>query len=210
MDVRWVYAAPWMIDWGRPDVAHHLDPAFGRNPSTHPSTPNLALIFMRQVSTGGGFSHVLVARQPVDNRAMRSSRGIVSFAPLWVDGTANLNTNLDALPEQILGFVYATLWSAEFRRRHADALCRDVPRVPLARYDPAVAAAGRRLMAIHLGEANEGPSDTTPSQLGGTDAASRYKKSRMKRGRAMALDERRAHDKILAATTATQQWILGR
>ena len=49
----------------------------------------LALVWMRQVSTGAGFSHALVSRAPVDNRCMRSSRGIVTFAPLFVDGVAH-------------------------------------------------------------------------------------------------------------------------
>ena len=210
LDVRWVYAAPWMIDWGRPDVARHLDTWFG--PEAQPpdlwstaGASNLAIVWMRQVSTGGGFSHVLVSRQPVDNRCMRSSRGIVSFAPLMVSGRSNVA--LDGVdPMDALGFAYATLWSPAFRARHQDDLCREVPRVPLDRFDPDVARFGRRLIALHLGEsAPVGGGDAEP--MGGVDPAARYRKACARGGRAVRSEEVERAAWIEAVAATTRRWI---
>ena len=44
---------------------------------------NLGLIFMRQVALHDAYSHFAVSRAMVDNRAFYSSRGIMSFAPLY-------------------------------------------------------------------------------------------------------------------------------
>lgn len=37
---------------------------------------------MRQVASGDGYSHFLVSRLPVDNRAFYSNKEIMTFAPL--------------------------------------------------------------------------------------------------------------------------------
>lgn len=213
LDVRWVYAAPWMIDWGRPDVAGALDPAFARDPRTDlaPATStNLALLWMRQVSTGGRFSHALVTRQPPDNRCMRSSRGICSFAPLWIGQSSNVTApGLEGEdPLDVLGFVYAQLWSPGFVEQFHEELCADVPRVPLDRYDPAVAARGRWLMALHLGEVaveRDGPG----CELGGVDAPRRYRKARTKRGRALVASLDAEVARVAAIAAATAAWQLG-
>ena len=44
---------------------------------------NLGLVFMRQVALHDAYSHFAVSRAMVDNRAFYSSRGIMSFAPLY-------------------------------------------------------------------------------------------------------------------------------
>ncbi len=220
LDVRYVYAAPWMVDWGRPDVARHLDPWFGPPLSEAPPAEQVALVWMRQVSTGGRFSHVLVARQPVDNRCMRSSRGISSFAPLFVDGRPNLRppaTLADVAPRDVLGFVYATLWDLTYIDRHHASLCREVPRVPLERFDPVIAARGRWLVSLHLGDVEPmGAGDAHPvgesvavfdgAQLGGVDASARFRRARSAGGRRLTPHERERATWVAQVAQLTRRW----
>ncbi|NWJ94177.1 MAG: N-6 DNA methylase [Chloroflexi bacterium] len=65
---------------------------------------NLGLIFMRQVALDGNYSHFLVTRLPVDNRAFYSNKGIMNLAPLYLypdkskpklDGTEETSTTPD-------------------------------------------------------------------------------------------------------------------
>ena len=71
-DMRDVFYAPYFIERGRQDVMRHM------------LQPNLSLCFMRQVSSGEAFSHVLVSQHVVDNRTFFSSKGIVQQAPLYL------------------------------------------------------------------------------------------------------------------------------
>ena len=58
-------------------------------------------------------------------------------------------------PEDILDYIYALLHSSEYRRRYADFLKSDFPRVPLTSDRPlfaALVALGNRLASLHLME----------------------------------------------------------
>ena len=149
-DVRWVYWADWMVDWPRPEVTGHLL-----------NDGNLGLVFMRQAASGDAYSHFLVSRQPVDNRACYSNKGIMTLAPLYLheeaepqggvlafggSGTranftpAFLQALYDALeqttasrptPEDIFHYAYAVFHSPSYRTRYAEFLKIDFPRLPL-------------------------------------------------------------------------------
>jgi hypothetical protein len=71
-DVRWLYYTASMVDWGRPDIMRQM---------LH---PNVSLCFMRQVSSGEAYTHVLASEHMVDNRTFFSSRGIIQQAPLYL------------------------------------------------------------------------------------------------------------------------------
>lgn len=77
------------------------------------------------------------------------------------DGTGDLETTFG--PEDVFHYVYAILHSPEYRRRYADFLKADFPRIPLTN-DRALfaklATLGKRLAALHLME-TEG--ETTPA-----------------------------------------------
>jgi hypothetical protein len=148
-DVRWIYWTEGMVDWPRPEVNGHLL-----------NEGNLALVFMRQVASGDGYSHFLVSRLPVDNRACYSNKGIMTFAPLhlhessarrqaelYFDSTgtrANFtpafrealraklgNAAAKLTPEDIFYYAYAVFHSPGYRSRYAEFLKIDFPRLPL-------------------------------------------------------------------------------
>ena len=78
-----------------------------------------------------------------------------------LEGTGDLETTFG--PEAVFHYVYAILHSPEYRRRYADFLKSDFPRIPLTN-DRALftrlAALGKQLAALHLME-TEG--ETTPA-----------------------------------------------
>ncbi|MFN9410234.1 MAG: type ISP restriction/modification enzyme [Akkermansiaceae bacterium] len=148
-DIRWIYWTEGMVDWPRPEGNGHLL-----------NEGNLALVFMRQVASGDGYSHFLVSRLPVDNRACYSNKGIMTFAPLHLhessarrhgelsfDSTgtrANFTPAFTAAlraklgnaaakftPEDIFHYAYAVLHSPGYRSRYAEFLKIDFPRLPL-------------------------------------------------------------------------------
>ena len=140
-------------------------------------TPNLALLFMRQVALDQDFSHVGLADTVVDNRAFYSSRGIMFLAPLYISQSADelqdaagCRSNIspefltllwaytghtgDTLKaEMIVHYIYAVLHSPTYRQRYAEFLKTDFPRVPLTQkrdlFDK-LAALGDELAALHL------------------------------------------------------------
>jgi len=148
-DVRWIYWTEGMVDWTRPEANGHLL-----------NKGNIALAFMRQAATGDGYSHFLVSRLPVDNRACYSNKGIMTLAPLYLHekearrhaellfkGTGNrtnftpaFTTALRAklgdatttlIPEDIFYYAYAVFHSPSYRNRYAEFLKTDFPRLPL-------------------------------------------------------------------------------
>ncbi len=150
-DERWIYWDENMVDWPRPEVNGHLL-----------NEGNLAIVFMRQVASGDGYSHFLLSRLPVDARACYSNKGIISFAPLFLHesspgkpgelrfedtGTrANftsafinaLHSNLGNIaakltPEEILFYAYGVFNSPGYRRRYSEFLKTDFPRLPITR-----------------------------------------------------------------------------
>ena len=70
------------------------------------------------------------------------------------DGVGDLSTTFG--PEDVFHYIYAVLHSPEYRRRYADFLRSDFPRIPLTD-DPtlfaALAGLGQRLATLHLMEA---------------------------------------------------------
>jgi len=134
---------------------------------------------MRQVSSSDVYSQVLVSEQMVYNRTFFSSRGIIQQAPLYIyipNDTSdlfsghstgekipnldpkileNLTTNFktEITPEDIFYYIYAVLYSNNYRTKYAEFLKIKFPRIPftknyklftrLSRY-------GQQLADLHL------------------------------------------------------------
>ena len=84
----------------------------------------------------------------------------LAFIP---DGTGNLTTTFG--PEDVFHYIYAILHSPEYRRRYADFLKSDFPRVPVTNCGAlfeSLAALGKRLTALHLMEADDGEAPVFP------------------------------------------------
>lgn len=143
--------------------------------------PNRALISVRQVAEGV-FNHVFAADELVDFRATFSSKGGAYVMPLHVavpwdrnDQEVNLHrefmaalsekTGLTFLEQENSGeigpadafhYIYAILHSPEYRRRYADLLKMDFPRIPVtssAELFWRMVSLGNRLASLHLMEA---------------------------------------------------------
>ena len=140
---------------------------------------NISLIAMRQVSIDGDFDHIGVSREVVNNRAFYSTKGKISYFPLWLYSDARrvpalspsfiftLQSSLSLTPadyhpedttaplhaEKIFHYLYAVLHSPAFRQRYAAFLRTDFPRIPipgsLAVFN-ALAALGEQLVQWHL------------------------------------------------------------
>lgn len=132
---------------------------------------NLALVYMRQVASGGGYSHFMVSRSIVDARSCYSNKGTMSLAPLYLlaendllkDPVSNFNpvflAQLSATlsaqpnPEDIFHYAYAVFHSPGYRSRYAEFLKIDFPRLPLTgnlELFRILARLGGELTALHL------------------------------------------------------------
>lgn len=132
---------------------------------------NLALVYMRQVASGGGYSHFMVSRSIVDARSCYSNKGTMSLAPLYLlaendllkDPVSNFNpvflAQLSATlsaqpdPEDIFHYIYAVFHSPGYRSRYAEFLKIDFPRLPLTgnlELFRALARLGGELTPLHL------------------------------------------------------------
>ncbi len=163
-DERVIYYTQRMVDWGRPDVMHHMLDG-----------ENLGLCFVRQFSGNLPYTHFLITRSMIDNRTFFSSKGIVQLAPLYLyseDNQQNLFSSvrqpniksevIDKLnecfqrrpvPEEILFYAYGVFYSTIYRDKYSEALRIDFPRVPFTKNDAVfqrMAALGHRLADLHL------------------------------------------------------------
>ena len=129
---------------------------------------NLGLITVRQVAEGV-FSHAYATSSIADFRATLSNKGGAYLFPLYVYPSAGRETNLDPrfmdelrgklglefTPEDVFHYLYAVLHSPQYRRRYADFLKSDFPRIPLTGdrgLFADLARLGNRLADLHLME----------------------------------------------------------
>ncbi len=160
-DRRWLFYADYLVERPREAVMRHLR-----------GGGNLALIAPRQHKEEPG---ALVTDRIAGHKAV-SAYDINYVFPLWLDppqGTIgqsridgrvpNLAPGLlcrlaevlgeEPAPEDVLGYVYAVLYSPSYRTRYADLLRRDFPRIPFPEErEPflRLAALGRELVGLHL------------------------------------------------------------
>ena len=164
-----IYTAPWDRRWAYNDAR-----LLGRARETvlkHLQRPNVALAFMRQSANQDGYDHFLAVDAPMTDRGFYSGHGTPYLAPLWLyeNGRgANLRPEyLRELLERLgcgpldqpanaqgaFAYLYGVFWNPEYRRRFAEALRDDFPRVP---WPSSVAdwnlhaGWGQRLLELHL------------------------------------------------------------
>lgn len=104
---------------------------------------NFGLITVRQVAEGI-FNHVFITQNIVDNRFMRSNKGICSLFPIYrYDNDKKiLNINAELLREledqynksisglDVFYYIYSILHSRVYRKKFSDFLKMDFPRIP--------------------------------------------------------------------------------
>lgn len=157
-DLRHVFYADYLVERTRERIMRHLL-----------AGPNLALVVPRQSKDGAG---ALVADRIVAHKAV-SAYDINHVFPLYllpegIFGGRVPNVAAEVLrflerslgpaptplaPEDLLGYVYAVLYSHGYRDRYAPFLASDFPRIPFPRdrrVFEALAGLGRELVDLHL------------------------------------------------------------
>ncbi len=157
-DARWCYYGKETMDTPRPGVMRHML-----------AGENVGLCVSKRQEIGGEWRHVFAADKIVQNHTATAKEATHLF-PLylydpnlhpprrenlapefrhWIDdryGTAHS-------PEAILHCIYAVLHSPGYRKRYADFLRTDFPRIPFPAENAEfrrLAAVGKNLMAAHL------------------------------------------------------------
>ena len=100
--------------------------------------------------------HLGSAREPNLDREFTKAVSYASGLEFTPNGAGNLDTTFG--PEDVFHYLYAVLHSPEYRRRYADFLKSDFPRIPLPA-DRAVFSAlirpGARLVSLHMMETED-------------------------------------------------------
>ena len=154
-DVRWLYYDPKLTSRPAQTVMQHL------------KSRNLALLVTRQISTGD-FRHVFITDKLCDRDPLSvATRERTQVFPLYLyasDGTriSNLSPEVERrfrtilgniTPEDIFDYIYAVLYSPDYREKYKEFLKIDFPRVPYpadkSQFEQLVAL-GRELRALHL------------------------------------------------------------
>ena len=143
--------------------------------------PNVGLSTTRSTEIAGGWEHAFVSRTLTQHHTV-SLKEVNYLFPLYTYGKGMRKANLDQEfvakiasaigleflsegggnltakfgPEDVFHYIYAVLHSPEYRRRYADFLKSDFPRIPLSddlALFAALAGLGKRLASLHLMEA---------------------------------------------------------
>ena len=131
---------------------------------------NIALVSVRQVAESV-FNHVFITDTIADFRMTLSNRGGAFVFPLYVyaadmnGGSRRENISPEFRqwinshygkkhsPENIMGYIYAVLHSPDYRRRYAEFLRMDFPRIPFCQDNAEflrLAKIGNKLISAHL------------------------------------------------------------
>jgi hypothetical protein len=156
-DIRYIYYTQTMVDWSRLEVMRHM------------LKENLGLITVRQVAEGI-FNHVLVSSSTIDNRITASNKGIAYLFPLYLypeEGTGGKTPNISqelvrslaetygkqVSPEEIFYYIYGVLYSDTYRKKYAEFLKIDFPRIPFTKDHTLflkIGELGKQLVDLHL------------------------------------------------------------
>lgn len=152
------------------------------------SGQNIALITMRQYAYQvPDYCYALVTRDIIDNRAFISNKGICILYPLYnfekvgdvEEKRNNFNPKIwseikkrvkSCTPETIFNYIYAILHSTKYRKRYAEFLKSDFPRIPYPQDEKAFKALeklGGQIRALHLMEAKALDDFVTGYPVGG-------------------------------------------
>ncbi|MBF0336768.1 MAG: N-6 DNA methylase [Nitrospirae bacterium] len=157
-DDRAIYYTPEMVDWGREEIMRHLL-----------SGENVALIVPKQPleEIGGFLTRNLSAHKTFSAYNINyifplylyndMQGGIDSRLPNLAPKTYNAIQKIvpDVQPQSLFDYIYAVLHSRAYRRRYAEFLKYDFPRIPYPKDKKAfhaLAAKGTELRQLHLME----------------------------------------------------------
>lgn len=166
-DVRWIFYHQHAIDFGREEIMRHM------------TRENLGLISMRQVSLDEPYTHILITDSLIDNRTFTSSKGTAKLHPLYIyphigrddlfesknfqERKTNIPEHIlgklkrtygsEITPKQVLFYVYAVLYSNDFREEYSQFFETKFPRVPFSgsyKIFSKLSQLGEELAMLHL------------------------------------------------------------
>ena len=129
---------------------------------------NQALIILRQVKAGDSFQHAFVSRAIVESTLISNKTSEIDYVlPLFlysIDGSKISNLNKDIVnqieritgnvsPEDILDYIYAVLYSSNYRNEYKEYLKINFPRVPFPKDREIflkLVSYGKELRLLHL------------------------------------------------------------
>lgn len=135
---------------------------------------NIGLVFVRQLAEDENYDQVFISKEIVDMRITLSNRGTCFIAPLYVYNkpTDNdldlgeeerpnftksfsdfLKTYHTREPEKILAYIYAVLYSPTYRKKYAEDLTYDYPRIYFTKDKKtfeSLSKFGQKLIDLHL------------------------------------------------------------
>ena len=160
-DIRWCYYGKETMERWRPQVMRHMLEG-----------GNLGLATVRQVKAGRTWQHCLVSGSLIESTFVSNKTGEITYLfPLYhYDDHLGITTRRENLkpefrqwindrygvthtPEDILGCIYAILHSPDYRKRYADFLRIDFPRIPFPTEGTEftrLASIGGQLIDAHL------------------------------------------------------------
>ena len=180
-DLRWIYYEPRLLGRARHVVMRHLSPS------------HFGLIFVRQTTNTCSYDNILATCHPASDRVLYSAHGAPFVAPLFLlpeDGGMAAQSNFEAAyldefsrrlghansadhsetrgpcdPQSVVRWIYGLLHAPSYRRRHAEMLRVEFPRVAWprdVRQFREVSCLGGRLLDLHLAMSNSAVSTRGP------------------------------------------------
>jgi predicted helicase len=157
---------------------------------------NIGIIAGRQV-TDDSWSHVQASKYIIDNRYHFSAKGISSAFPLYLyyeDGTTdkyiktpNISADIwrqinvvvgETTPENILDYIYCVLHSPTYRKKFAEFLKQDFPRIPYPKTKEMfwdLVPLGEKLRKLHLMEDSSVEDTITTFPVAGDNVVEKIK-----------------------------------
>jgi type I restriction-modification system DNA methylase subunit len=178
-DYRWLYYDPFLVSRPAYKVMSHII-----------RKDNIALVTCRQQSTFN-FQHIFITQSIADICIVSSQTKETGYVfPLYLYSkkgpqTANLkkeivdkieNTAGNAIPEEILDYIYAVLHSPSYREKYQEFLKIDFPRVPYPKDRKSfnqLVELGTELRGLHLLQSPKVGQFITTYPVGGSDTVER-------------------------------------
>ena len=127
------------------------------------ATYDISSLFPLYTYPSEGQGNLGMAREPNLDKGFVEAIGFSLKREFISDGSGDLQESFG--PEDVFNYVYAVLHSPQYRRRYADFLKSDFPRVPFTSAPPlfaALVALGERLAFLHLLEQKEAEAPAFP------------------------------------------------
>jgi len=192
-DIRWIFYHDQLVERSRKEIMFHM------------TQENLGLITNRQVRTEG-IKHTFVCNKPIDLHIIETANANPYLFPLYIyphinkkglfsqtkeigERETNINPDLftilyeiykkEPTAEEIFYYIYGVLYSNIYRKKYAEFLKIDFPRIPFTKdykIFEKIGNLGKKLIDLHLLNSNELESSIARFQGEGDNRIAKAKK----------------------------------